>query len=99
ANAIRQAAPPPAAPGRDEMEYGAGWSSWPHPVTRHGGLGASLWETDDAFVIRADMPGVPARDVMLEVAGSRVQINGQRRDEVAGAVLRQTTRADGEFFY
>ncbi len=90
ADAIRQAAPPPVVSGEDEVWCGAGCSRWPPAVTRHGALGASPWETDEAFVIRADLPGVSACDVKLEVAGPRVQINGQPRDEVVGAVLRQS---------
>lgn len=40
-----------------------------------------LRETDDAFVLKADLPGVSEEDVEIEVIGNRVTIGGTREEE------------------
>ena len=40
-----------------------------------------LYETDDAYLIEADLPGVRPEDVTIEVQGQSVTISGQRRFE------------------
>lgn len=40
-----------------------------------------LVETDDAFVLKADLPGVAEHDVHVEVEGDVLTISGERRRE------------------
>ncbi|HVP02959.1 MAG TPA: Hsp20/alpha crystallin family protein [Solirubrobacteraceae bacterium] len=58
-----------------------------------------LVETDDAFVLKADLPGVPEQDVHVEVEGDVLTISGERksehREEKAGQV--RIERAYGSF--
>lgn len=52
-------------------------------------------ETDDAFMIEADMPGVRADDVTVEVTGNELRITGRIEEEA----LRHRTRQTGQFDY
>jgi len=38
-------------------------------------------ETKDAFIFKADLPGVRKEDIDIDVHGSRLQISGRREDE------------------
>jgi HSP20 family protein len=40
-----------------------------------------LVETDEHFVLRADLPGVPESDVSIEVEGNVLTISGERKTE------------------
>ena len=40
-----------------------------------------LVETEDAFTLRADLPGIPESDVHVEVEGDVLTISGERRSE------------------
>jgi HSP20 family protein len=39
-------------------------------------------ETDDAYMFKADLPGVKAEDVEITLVGSRLQISGKRENEM-----------------
>jgi len=58
------------------------------PTTGNGGGAARRWlpamdlvETDEHFVLRADLPGVPESDVSIEVEGNVLTISGERKTE------------------
>ncbi|HWB72426.1 MAG TPA: Hsp20/alpha crystallin family protein [Egibacteraceae bacterium] len=38
----------------------------------------SPWETDDAYVLEVELPGVSKQDVEVEVAGRRLTVSGRR---------------------
>lgn len=38
-------------------------------------------ETDDAFVFKADMPGIRNQDLEISLIGNQLQINGKREQE------------------
>lgn len=60
---------------------------------------ADVSETDDAYLIEADLPGVKADQVNVEVTGGELVISGEvSRGERAG-VLRRATRREGRFEY
>jgi HSP20 family protein len=40
-----------------------------------------LWETPDGFILEADLPGVKAADVKVEVEGSDLMLQGRRSSE------------------
>jgi HSP20 family protein len=53
-------------------------------------------ETQDAYVIRAEMPGMRREDINVEVDGSQLRIAGEVREETRGNALRQRR---GKFAY
>jgi HSP20 family protein len=56
-------------------------------------------ETDDAYVIEAELPGVKREDVSIALVGSELSITGEIKDlERKGALLRKT-RSTGRFEY
>jgi len=48
-------------------------SSWIPPV--------DIYETEDSYVLTAELPGVEQPDIKIEVAGSELTIRGERRYE------------------
>jgi len=57
-----------------------------------------VWETPEAFVIRADVPGIAMGDLDVTVIGGEVTIAGGReRAEHEGVGLRRRERAFGRF--
>jgi HSP20 family protein len=56
-------------------------------------------ETDDAFLIEADLPGVKREDVDVEVVGNELRINGELQEREQRGVLRQQARMRGRFEY
>lgn len=59
----------------------------------------SLEETDDAYVLELDLPGIQKDDITVEVTGRRVTIHGERKEKEREGVLRHTTRITGKFNY
>jgi HSP20 family protein len=53
-------------------------------------------ETDDAYVVRAELPGMKRDDVNIELRGNELRITGEVSEEKPGATLR---RRHGKFAY
>jgi HSP20 family protein len=71
-----------------------------------GGLGEAMWsplvdieETEDAWVIEADLPGVKKGDINIEVSDSELAITGEIKERERRGVLRRRTRRTGQFEY
>ncbi len=60
---------------------------------------ADLEETDDAFLLELELPGVAKDDVEVEVAGRRVTVSGERKERQRVGILRRRTRSVGRFHY
>jgi HSP20 family protein len=60
---------------------------------------ADIDETDDAFEIDVELPGVKKRAIDVSVEGRRVTISGEREDKERVGVLRRRTRGVGHFRY
>src|SRR5262249_23705424 len=58
---------------------------------------ADIEETDDAFVVEIDLPGVRADDIRLELRNNELRIHGEHREKDRVGVLRRQTRRIGEF--
>ncbi len=65
--------------------------------------GAGAWmpmaeeaEEEDAYVVRAELPGVPAENIDIEVEGNELYISGELTEERRGKVLSRRT---GSFSY
>ncbi len=70
------------------------------------GIGSGLWqmpvdieETDDAYVIEADLPGVNRDDLSLEWNDRQLTIRGEIKERERKGFLRQQTRRTGQFHY
>jgi HSP20 family protein len=53
-------------------------------------------EDNDAYVVRAELPGMKTDDVNLELRGNELRISGEVQDEETGKTLR---RRHGKFAY
>ncbi|WP_370416357.1 Hsp20/alpha crystallin family protein [Streptomyces fradiae] len=73
-----------AGPGMTMAERG-GWT----PT-------AEMNETDDAYVIKAEMPGIPRDDIEVELKGNELCITGEMDEKSEGKML---TRRRGSFCY
>jgi HSP20 family protein len=60
---------------------------------------ADIEETDDAFVVELDLPGVKAADVNVELSGRRLTVSGERKERERTGVLRGRARRVGQFHY
>lgn len=57
-------------------------------------------ETEDAYVIRMDMPGLSREDVKIELQEGRLRVSGERKikQEEKGETFRRVERMYGRFF-
>lgn len=62
-------------------------------------LPVDLEETDAAYVVEVDLPGVRKEDVAVELRGNELAIRGEFTERERKGVLRQRTRRTGEFDY
>jgi HSP20 family protein len=56
-------------------------------------------ETEDAWIVEADLPGVKPEDVNVEVRGTELAISGEIKEREREGMLRRRTRKTGEFDY
>jgi HSP20 family protein len=70
---------------------GSVFGSWTPPV--------DIEETDDAFIVEADLPEVKAEDVNVELDDNQLQIHGEIKERERTGVLRKQTRRTGQFYY
>jgi HSP20 family protein len=58
-----------------------------------------LEETDDAWIVEADLPGVRRGDVNVEVRDNELAIQGEVKERERVGILRRRTRRTGQFDY
>ena len=56
-------------------------------------------ETDDAYVLEAELPGVKREDVEIEHAGNELTIKGEIVERERPGVVRRRTRRTGRYEY
>jgi HSP20 family protein len=56
-------------------------------------------ETDDAWVVEAELPGARAEDVHVEVRAGELHIHGSIVEKERAGILRRRSRRVGEFEY
>lgn len=56
-------------------------------------------ETDEAFVVEAELPGVKRDDVTVEMRNNELMIHGEVHEREREGVLRRRTRRTGQFDY
>jgi HSP20 family protein len=71
--------------------YGNGGSIWSPPV--------DVEETDDAWVVEADLPGAHHDDVNVEVQNNELVVTGEITERERKGILRRRTRRTGRFEY
>lgn len=60
---------------------------------------ADLEETDDAYLIDVDVPGVKRDDINVEVTDREIAISGEYKERERSGALRRGTRRIGRFEY
>ncbi len=60
---------------------------------------ADVEETEDAWIIEAELPSVDRKDVNVELRDSEVIISGEIKEKERKGVLRKRTRRTGQFEY
>lgn len=58
--------------GTSLAEAFGGWTGW---------LRTDLSESDDEVIVRAELPGVDAKDVEINVTGNTLTISGEKKEE------------------
>lgn len=71
-------------------------STHPSPPSRHWMPLVEEEDTGDAYLVRAELPGIPRENVNIEVDGRELQIHGSVEETGAGNALR---RRAGTFSY
>ena len=66
-------------------------SVWSPPV--------DLEETDDAWGVEADLPGVKKGDMTVELRDNELAIHGEAKERERSGILRRRTRRTGQFDY
>jgi HSP20 family protein len=65
--------------------------AWTPPV--------DIEETDDAFVVEAELPEVKPEDVNVELNDNQLSIHGEIKERERTGILRRQTRRTGQFDY
>ena len=60
---------------------------------------ADVEETDDAYIVEIELPGVKRDNVDIEVAGRRISVHGERTEKERVGILRKRERTVGRFHY
>lgn len=60
---------------------------------------ADIEESDDAYVIEIELPGIKREDATVEVQGRRIVVTGERKEKERAGILRTKTRVTGRFHY
>jgi HSP20 family protein len=60
---------------------------------------ADVTETDDAFEVELDVPGVKREDVAIDLNGTELLVTGELKERQRAGLLRRRTRRAGRFTY
>jgi HSP20 family protein len=60
---------------------------------------ADVVETDDAYLVEVELPGLKRGDIDIEVIGNELTITGEFKKRERVGLLRRRTRRVGEFEY
>ena len=72
------------------------------PAVRYGDIWAppvDVEETDEAYVLDAELPGVERKNVEIELVGNELAITGEVKETKRAGVVRRQTRRSGPFEY
>jgi HSP20 family protein len=77
-------------------------SVWSGGGTGNGGIWSppvDIEETEDAWLVEAEIPGVKRDDVHVELRDNELRISGEIKERERAGILRRRTRRTGEFEY
>ncbi len=60
---------------------------------------ADVEETDEAYLVDIELPGVRKQDLDIEMAGRRLTVRGDRKEKKRVGILRRRERTVGRFQY
>jgi HSP20 family protein len=66
-------------------------ATWSPPV--------DIEETDESYIVEAEVPGVKKKDVNIDIMGNELTISGEIKERRREGVVRLRTRKVGNFFY
>jgi HSP20 family protein len=66
-------------------------ATWTPPV--------DIEETDDAYIVEAEVPGIKKKDVNIELVGNELTISGEIKEKERVGLVRRRTRRTGAFEY
>ncbi|MCL6594729.1 MAG: Hsp20/alpha crystallin family protein [Firmicutes bacterium] len=72
---------------------------WDGTVWRDGLSAADLEETDDAYLLEVELPGVKKGDVAVELTGRRLRVRAERQERERTGVVHRRAAAYGRFEY
>jgi HSP20 family protein len=85
---------------RRMLDQTFGSFSWPKPAEARGWSPlVDIEETDDAYVVEAELPGVKREDLNIELVGNELTITGEVKEREHKGALRRQTRRTGRFAY
>jgi len=58
---------------------------------------ADVEETDDAYVVELELPGVKKDDIEISLSGRRLVVSGERKEKERVGILRRRERTVGRF--
>ena len=75
--------------------------SWPPAPTETGGWSpfVDVEETDDAYVVEAELPGVKREDINIELVGTDLAITGEVPPRERTGTVKRQGRRTGKFEY
>ncbi len=78
-----------------------GGFDWPSALMETGGWSPNvdIEESDDAYVVEAELPGVKRDDVSIELVGNELAITGEVKERRREGAVRRQTRRTGRFDY
>lgn len=56
-------------------------------------------ETEDAWIVEADVPGAKRDDITVELQGDELAVHGEVKERERVGILRRRTRRTGQFDY
>ncbi|EHR48436.1 molecular chaperone (small heat shock protein) [Saccharomonospora marina XMU15] len=60
---------------------------------------ADVTETEDAYLVEVDLPGIKRDDITIDVVGTELAINGEVKQKERQGWFRHRTRRTGQFAY
>jgi HSP20 family protein len=85
---------------RRMLEQTFGGLGWPSLMEKEGWSPlVDLEETDDAYVLEVELPGVKREDVSIELVGNELLITGEIKEREHKGTVRRRARRTGRFEY
>lgn len=72
-----------------QAAWGRGW----HPIDQGWAPLADVRQTDDAYVVEMDLPGVKKEDISVELSGAELVVTGDLKDGADGQSSRRVRRS------